>query len=171
METDVHLAHSFVEFARRKLCEEFWPRVCTCLDSLSDDQVWWRPNTNSNSIGNLLLHLNGNLRQWILVPLAGEADQRDRDAEFAERKMLATQDLRRNLDQTIRTIDQVLAKLGPDDLTKTYRVQNHFDVSALGAIFHVIEHFAMHYGQILYITKMLTGTDLGFFKYLEKQKR
>ena len=79
------LHHAFVKFSREKLKDEYWPRICRCLDSLTEEQIWWRPNETSNSVGNLLLHLNGNMRQWILAPLGGIANTRDRDAEFAER--------------------------------------------------------------------------------------
>ncbi len=171
MQTDLLLSKTVTDFARMKLVTEFWPRVCKCLDSLTEDQVWWRPNENSNSIGNLLLHVNGNLRQWILVPLGGLPDERDRDAEFAERRRLGTDELRRNLEQTLHEVDAVVGRQQSDDLVKTYTIQRYENMTALAAIFHVTEHFAMHFGQILYITKLLTGTDLGFFKHLENQKQ
>ena len=170
MDTKTNLATGFLELSRRKLRGEFWPRVVTCLQDLTDEQIWWRPNENSNSIGNLLLHLNGNLRQWIICSIGQQPDRRDRDAEFSERGGLNKDALQRNLDRTLTEIDSLLQGIQPDDLLRTYTIQKYENVTGLEAIFHVTEHFAMHYGQILYITKLLKDTDLGFFKHLEKQK-
>jgi len=75
---NVHTA--FLEFSRKKLFEHYWPRLRTCVESLSDEQVWWRPNEASNSIGNLILHLNGNVRQWLVASFRRSADTRDRPA-------------------------------------------------------------------------------------------
>src|ERR1700688_2069784 len=58
---------AFLEFSRRKLLEEYWPRLRVSVESLTDEQMWWRPNQASNSAGNLILHLNGNVRQWLLA--------------------------------------------------------------------------------------------------------
>lgn len=160
------LQRAFVEFSREKLKGEYWPRICRCLDSLTEEQIWWRPNETSNSIGNLLLHLNGNMRQWILASLGGIENTRDRDAEFAERRQLSTATLRSALDQTLKEFDRILSRLTPADLLKTYTIQRYEDTTALAAIYHVVEHFSMHCGQILYITKLLSGTDLGFYRQL-----
>ena len=170
MQTETKIATGLVELSRKKFMHEFWPRVCTCLDSLTEEQIWWRPNANSNGIGNLLLHLNGNLRQWIVASVGQQPDRRDRDAEFSERGGLKKDDLQRNLDRTLAEVDSILEGIKPEDLLKTYTIQKYENVTALEAIFHVTEHFAMHYGQILYMTKLLRDTDLGFFKHLEKKK-
>ncbi len=160
-------ARIFLEFSRRKLLEEYWPRTCTCLDSLTDEQMWWRPNEQSNSIGNLLLHLNGNLRQWIVAPLGHVANVRDRPAEFAERHHIEGGQLRENLAQTLEEISGILNRLTAGDLTETYTIQGFERTTALEAIYHAVEHFGMHHGQILYITKLLTSGDLGFYRYLD----
>jgi uncharacterized damage-inducible protein DinB len=159
------LEHAFLNFSREKL-NEYWPRICRSLDSLTQEQIWWRPNEASNSIGNLLLHLNGNIRQWILAPLGGIANTRDRDAEFAERRQLDAAALRGKLEQTLQEFDRILSGLTAADLLKTYTIQRYESVTALAAIYHVVEHFSMHYGQILYIAKLLTGSDLGFYRQL-----
>jgi uncharacterized damage-inducible protein DinB len=164
-------ARIFLEFSRRKLLEEYWPRTCTCLDSLTDEQVWWRPNEQSNSIGNLLLHLNGNVRQWIVASFGGISNVRDRSAEFAERRQIELRVLRDNLAQTLEEIDSILSRLDSADLVKTYTIQGYEAVTGLEAIYHAVEHFAMHHGQILYITKLLKGADLGFYRYLDPQTR
>jgi uncharacterized damage-inducible protein DinB len=168
VEQSQELAKTFISFSREKLIEEIWPRLCSCLDGLTDEQVWWRPNETSNSIGNLLLHLNGNVKQWILQGIAGVENIRDRTAEFSEREHIAPAELRRMLAETLSEVDAVLQKLTPEDLLRTHYIQVYADVPAMSAIYHVVEHFSMHYGQILYISKMLRGKDLGFYAYLNK---
>ncbi|MGB9147039.1 MAG: DUF664 domain-containing protein, partial [Acidobacteriaceae bacterium] len=71
----------FLEFSRNKLVTQYWPRLKACIESLTDEQVWWRPNASSNSIGNLVLHLNGNMRQWVVAAFSKLDDRRDRPAE------------------------------------------------------------------------------------------
>jgi hypothetical protein len=106
------------------------------------------------------------MRQWILTPLGGIANTRDRDAEFAERRQLDAATLRSALDQTLKEFDRILSGLTASDLLKTYTIQRYEDITALAAIYHVGEHFGMHCGQILYVTKLLNGTDLGFYRQL-----
>jgi uncharacterized damage-inducible protein DinB len=170
MNDDPNLSRTFLDFSRRKLMEEFWPRTCECLDMLTDDQVWWRPHEQCNSIGNLLLHLNGNMRQWIVAPLGGISNQRNRPAEFAERQTIPIRELRDKLDGTLREVEQVLQEIDSAALLKTYDIQHQKDVTGLEAVYHVVEHFGMHHGQILYITKQLTGNDLGFYRHLDEKK-
>ena len=134
---------------------------------LTDDQIWWRPHESGNSIGNLLLHLNGNVRQWIVVPFGGVQDARNRPAEFAEKRQIPGAQLRERLDATLREVDEILRRMEPAALLQTYDIQHQRNVTGIEAIYHVVEHFAMHHGQILYITKLVTGQDLGFYKHLD----
>lgn len=157
----------FLSFSREKLMVEMWPRLRASLDGLSDGQVWWRPNGASNSIGNLLLHLNGNVRQWILQGLGGMENLRDRDAEFGERRPSPASELLSALDRTLREVDVLLGKLTPQDLLREHNIQVYANVTGMDAIYHVVEHFAMHYGQILYISKLLRAEDLGFYAHLK----
>ena len=159
------LTRSFLDVSRHRLIKEFWPRIGTCLDSLTDEQVWWRPNESSNSIGNLLLHLNGNVTQWILSALGGMEDKRNRDAEFAEREQVPMAVLRDTVGGTLADVDRVLIGLTTADLLRVHMIQG-YEVSGMEAVYHVVEHFGMHYGQILYITKLVTGGDLGFYRHL-----
>lgn len=128
---------------------------------LSQEQVWWRPHSTSNSVGNLVLHLAGNVRQWIVCGLGGDMDRRERDKEFSERGPVRRRDLIQRLESTVREADRVLTKLSAGDLARTYRIQG-FRVSGLAAIAHVTEHFAHHAGQIIYVTKLQTSMDLRF---------
>src|SRR5512139_231044 len=110
------VAQAFLRFSRLKLEKEFWPRLRTCVESLTDEQVWWRPNEASNSIGNLLLHLNGNVRQWLLVSFQGVADTRDRPVEFAERTRLNSAELLQQLGDTVQQALGVISRLTEADL-------------------------------------------------------
>ena len=169
-DTAPQLAPLFFEISRRKLLDEFWPRLRGCAASLSDRQIWWRPNPASNSAGNLLLHLNGNVRQWLVTSFNRADDSRDRPAEFARREGIPGAELLEILGETMQQASAVLARLTPSDLLAQYEIQG-FRVSGLEAVYHVVEHFAMHYGQILYIAKTLQGADLGFYRELDKSGR
>src|SRR5262245_32079019 len=164
------LTAEFIEFSRWKLLEQYWPRLRGCVESLTDEQVWWRPNEASNSVGNLLLHLDGNVRQWILASFTGTADGRNRPAEFSQRTKIPATVLLQSLGGTVDEASAVLARLRDTDLRRTYEIQG-LRVSGLHAVYQVVEHFGRHFGQIVYITKMLRGRDLGFYKELDKTGR
>lgn len=154
----------FILRARHHLVEDFLPKIERCLERLTDDQIWWRPNEQSNSIGNLVLHLCGNARQWIVCGVGGAADARNRDAEFAQRDVVPRAELHSLLSRTLRDVDETLRGCNPNELLERRTIQGS-DVSVLEAIFHVVEHFSMHTGQTLMLTKMLTGSDLKFYKF------
>jgi len=132
--------------------------------------VWWRPNEASNSVGNLLLHLNGNVRQWLVTSFNRGEDARNRPAEFAERQTIPPATLLATLDATMQEASAVLSRLTERDLLTTFHIQG-YTVTGLYVVSHVVEHFAMHYGQILYITKLLRGEDLGFYRELNTTGR
>jgi uncharacterized damage-inducible protein DinB len=154
----------FISCAREFLVEEYLPKIERCLERLSDEQIWWRPNEESNSIGNLVLHLSGNARQWIVSGVGGAPDARVRDAEFAQRETIARGELLTLLRTTLADVDAVLAALTPETLLERRAIQNS-DVDVLEAIFHVTEHFSMHTGQIIMLTKMLTSSDMRFYGF------
>src|SRR3977135_3586999 len=153
---------SFIASARAYFAEDYLPKIERSLDLLTDEQIWWRANPQSNSIGNLLLHLSGNVRQWIVCGVGGAPDNRDRDSEFAQRDRIPSRELLAGLKQTLSEADAALARFDAGKLRDQYSIQGR-DVTALAAIFHVVEHFSMHAGQILYITKQLTAHDLHFY--------
>ena len=154
----------FIARSRHHLSEDFLPKIERCVALLSDEQIWWRPNVESNSIGNLLLHLSGNARQWIVCGLGAGSDARDRDSEFAQRETISRSDLLSGLRQTIIEVDATLAKFDMDRLVEKKTIQG-LEVTALGAILHVVEHFSMHTGQIILLTKILTSSDLRFYEF------
>ena len=160
----------FLESARTKLLEESWPRMRECVESLTEEQVWWRPNEASNSIGNLLLHLNGNVRQWLVAPFIQMEDTRDRPTEFKQREAIPASALLEQLGATLQLASGVLSRLTEKELVTLFDIQGYRQ-SGLGVVFHVVEHFGMHYGQIVYITKMLRSADLGFYRELDKTGR
>jgi len=160
----------FLECSRNQMFEQSWPRLRGCVESLTHEQVWWRPNAASNSIGNLLLHLNGNVRQWLLTSFSGTEDSRNRPAEFKAQDGAPAVVLLEQLGATLKEASQVLARLTEADLLASYEIQGT-QVTGLNAVYHVVEHFGMHYGQILYIAKNLCGKDLGFYKELDKTGR
>ncbi|HEV2835100.1 MAG TPA: DinB family protein [Pyrinomonadaceae bacterium] len=154
----------FIACAVELLLDEYQPKIERCLERLSDEQIWWRPNEESNSIGNLVLHLCGNARQWIVSGVGGNPDTRHRDAEFAQRETIARDELLNLLRSTLADVAAVLNKLDSATLLEKRTIQGS-DVDLLEAIFHVTEHFSMHTGQIILLTKLLTATDLRFYDF------
>jgi uncharacterized damage-inducible protein DinB len=155
-------ARAFIAKARELLSEDFLPKIENCLQRLSDQEVWQRANEQSNSIGNLLLHLAGNVRQWIICGIGGAVDERVRQQEFDERSVISKSELLAKLKQTLSEVDGVLAEFDTDRILEQRHIQG-FNVSVLDAIFHVVEHFSMHTGQIILLTKMLKSVDLKFY--------
>jgi uncharacterized damage-inducible protein DinB len=158
-------ASLFLEFSRKKLLEQYWPRLGACVESLTDEQIWWRPNETSNSVGNLLLHLEGNVRQWLVASFNRLQDKRVRPAEFNQRQHLPRSAVLEKLASTMQEGAEVLSRLTETDLLRQFEIQG-YSVSGLDAVYQVVEHFGMHYGQVLYITKLLRGEDLEFHKEL-----
>ena|SRR5579859_2101187 len=158
-------ASAFRAFSRDKLVGQYWPRLQACAGSLTSEQLWWRPNESSNSVGNLLLHLNGNVMQWLVAPFTGLEDTRNRPAEFNARDGADVATLLASLAATIEKASQVLDRLTEAELSAHYEIQG-YHVTGLHAVYQVVEHFGLHYGQIAYIAKMLQGRDLGFYREL-----
>jgi uncharacterized damage-inducible protein DinB len=161
-ENSADVSRAFIEKARQLIAEEYLPKIESCVQKLTDEQIWWRPNPESNSIGNLLLHLCGNARQWIVCGLGNEPDERKRQTEFDARDAAPREELLRTLRTTMAEVDRVLSSFDSSQLLAEYRIQG-FDTTALVAVFHVTEHFSMHTGQIILITKQLTAADLRFY--------
>lgn len=146
-----------------QLCE----RVETCLGKLTPEQIWMRGTENQNAVGNLVLHLNGNVRQWILSGAGGQPDARVRDEEFSARGGMDPKALGQLLRDAVDKALVVIRSLPHERLVERATIQGH-EVTLLKAIFHVVEHFSGHTSQIIFVTKMLTGEDLGFYSYLSK---
>ena len=154
----------FLTFSTGKLMQ-LMDRIEACVQQLTSEQIWMRANTNQNAVGNLLLHLNGNVRQWILHGVGGNADVRDRDAEFAAKDGDGASELVARLRATVDEAVALLHGLPIGRLMEQTKNQG-YDCTVLAAIYHVVEHFAGHTFQIIYVTKLFTGEDLGFYAHL-----
>lgn len=152
---------SLPALAEHVLSEVYLPRIVSCLRQLSDEQIWWRSNEASNSVGNLVLHLQGNVRQWIVSGLGGAPDVRQREREFAERGPMPRRKLIRHLRKAVDEACAVMRRLSSETLAGSHRIQK-FQITGNEAIFHVAEHFSHHAGQIILLTKLLRGRDLKF---------
>jgi uncharacterized damage-inducible protein DinB len=140
-------------------------RIEDCVGRLNHDQIWTRNADNVNSVGNLVLHLCGNVRQWIGYGIGDLADQRDRDGEFAARGGLNPKELAERSRKTVSDAIDIIGHFDSARLTDKVTIQN-MEVTKMEAIYQVVEHFAQHTGQIIFVTKMLTGDDMGYFKHL-----
>ncbi len=152
----------FLSYSLDKM-EQMRKQVRDCVQGLSEEQIWQRSGDNANSIGNLLLHLAGNIRQWIGHGVGGLADIRERDKEFAARGGRSTAEVLGLFEKTVEDAMGVLQKLPRERLTERTKPQNR-DVAILEAIYQVVGHLQLHVGQIIFATKQMTGKDLGFFK-------
>jgi len=157
------LSNAFIAEIKRRLFEENIPRLKKCLAKLSDDQIWFRPNNASNSLGNLVLHLQGNVRQWVVSGLGKNPDVRERQQEFDERGPVPTTKMLADMDQLMREVDQILNKITHEDLLEVRNVQGYQE-SGLSILVHITEHFSYHVGQMTYIVKMLKDEDMGYYE-------
>jgi hypothetical protein len=155
----------FLRFSVGKL-RQLTERIEVCLGKLSEQQIWARGHENENAIGNLVVHLAGNLGQWILGPLGDLELERDRDAEFAARRGTDGGQLAATLRGVVAQATQIIETMKTEELTQVYTIQN-YRVSGVDAVYHVVEHFAQHAGQIIFATKMATLQDLGFYGHLK----
>jgi uncharacterized damage-inducible protein DinB len=142
--------------AALRQCNE---RIAKCLAKLNDDQIWARGNENENAIGNLVLHLAGNVRQWLISGLGGQPDIRVRDREFLSKGGYSAEELAALLGGTVEEAVAELQQLDSRHLVRTYAIQNQ-QVSGVEAVLSVVRHFAEHTGQIIFATKNMTGADL-----------
>lgn len=154
-------ASEFLERVSERLGQHYLPQIVKCLEKLSESEIWWRPNEESNSAGNLALHLAGNVRQWIISGIGGVADVRQRELEFSERGPLPRPALIALLRGTVNEACRVLDCLPPRTLGASFSRQG-YHMTRFSAISNVVEHFALHTGQIIYIAKLKTGRDLRF---------
>ena len=155
-------------FSADKL-EQLCGRIETCVDKLTPEQIWSRHTENENAVGNVMLHLSGNVRQWILHGAGGQPDLRVRDEEFDARGGIEPAALKAKLRSTVTEAAALLRALPPERLGERHKIQK-YDVTLLEAILHVVEHFSGHAGQIIFATKLMTGDDLAFYGYLRAAK-
>lgn len=156
----------FLDFSARKL-RQLAARIADCIDKLDDEQIWWRAADEQNAAGNLVLHLTGNVRQWIVAGVGGAPDTRVREREFSTRGRVSAAELVAGLNGVVEEAAGVLERLPAARLAERVRIQS-YDLTVLEGIYHVVEHFSQHTGQIIYATKLLTGDNPAFYRHLEK---
>ena len=144
----------YLQLARGRLVVHLTEQIKQCLETLDEEQIWWRPNEGANAIGNLILHLCGSTRHFIGHLLGGSSFTRDREAEFTERQHLAKHELLRLLLETAEETDRVLTAFQPGRLLEPMEVMGKPSTPAQ-LILHVMLHYATHAGQIIYATKMM----------------
>ena len=154
----------------RRYLREYLTKIRLSVSMLDERVVWARPNEASNSIGNLMLHLAGNARQWIVSGVGGAPDVRDRQSEFDQRAPIAVTALIDRLEQTISDVDRVLSSLTAGDLHTRRTIQAN-DVTVLEAVYHVVEHFSMHTGQIILLAKADQADRVRFYDMVDGHPR
>ncbi len=153
----------FVAQSRYFLQNEYRTKLRSAVEALPAEALWWRPNEQSNSVGNLLAHLTGNVRQWIVAGVGGRASTRDRAAEFAARSGPGAAELLANLERVLDDADTVLANVTPSELATMRTIQGR-ELTVLEAIYHVVEHFSLHLGQIVFIAKLHAPGAIRFYE-------
>jgi uncharacterized damage-inducible protein DinB len=146
------------------------PRIDKCMELLRENDTWKKPNESSNSIANLILHLCGNMTQYVISSLGNKEDRRERDKEFSVTGGLTKQELQQKLHATVADVTSIIRNISEEDLLKTKSVQG-FEYTGVGIILHVTEHYSYHTGQIALITKLITNKDLGFYKGYDLNKK
>ena len=147
---------------KRRIINESIPRIIQCLDCLSEQEVWHKSNDNSNSVGILILHLCGNVRQWILAGACGNKDQRNRDSEFDPKNQITKDELKNQLQILCIDLESYLPRLDAKQLLIVKSVQC-YEETIFSMIIHAIEHFSYHTGQIVFYTKFLKDIDTAFY--------
>jgi uncharacterized damage-inducible protein DinB len=156
------LAETFISRSRYYLQSEYRTKIRAAVEALPPDALWWRANDQSNSVGNLLMHLAGNIRQWIVAGVGRQTDRRNRPGEFAARGGATASELLEVLETALDDVDAVIAGLTPEDLASRRTIQGR-EVSVLEAVYHVVEHFALHSGQIILVSKMHAPGAVRFY--------
>ena len=159
----------FLKFSADKL-EQLHGHIQDCVARLTPEQIWARNSENENAVGNLVLHLSGNVRQWIGSGVAGLPDHRQRDTEFDTRGGMAPPELAELLKTRVAEAAGIIRAVPPARLTERITPQG-YNVTVLEAIAHVVEHFSQHTGQVILLTKLLTGKDLAYYQHLRGSGR
>ncbi len=163
------LLEQFTTYSVAKL-RQYAGRIDDCLGRLTEEQIWARSGENTNAVGNLVLHLGGNVRQWIVAGVGGRADVRERDAEFTARGSGNRRELSSLLKDVVEEACVMIESVPDDRFPQPLEIQG-YGVTVFEAIYHVVEHFSHHTGQILFATKQLTGAELGYYRHLQGSAR
>lgn len=158
--SEINVGELYIAAARQNLAEGL-RKVEHCLRQLNEEQVWWRPQAGMNSVANLMLHLAGNLRQWIVSGVGGARDIRNRPEEFADRSELPKGNIVSMLRSAVREADEVMERLPLEKLGEARRIQG-FETNVVGAIFDSLAHFRGHTQEIIHMTREMLGDKYKF---------
>jgi uncharacterized damage-inducible protein DinB len=156
------IAACFLQRSRYYLVTEYPAMIRIAVEAIPASKLWWKPNDTSNSVGNLLLHLAGNVRQWIVSGVGGSPDVRKRSMEFAARGGAAPAEMLVMLDATLRDADAVLRAVTPTELLERRTIQGR-ETTVMEAVYHVVEHFAGHTAQIVLMAKLMAPGAIRFY--------
>ncbi|MEQ9375796.1 MAG: DinB family protein [Imperialibacter sp.] len=145
-------------------------KIAKCIDQLSEEEIWQRPNTSSNSMGNLILHLCGNITQYIISSLRGKEDCRVRDEEFGAKGGYTKKELQLRLESTVAQAIEVIQTISDEELLRLRPVQA-YEFSGVGNVIHAVEHYSYHTGQIAFWTKQVRNKDLGFYAEVDLNRK
>jgi uncharacterized damage-inducible protein DinB len=154
METSKTLGEVALEGLRTKITRVLPAQVRSCIEQLSEEQLWWRPNEQANSVGNLVMHISGSMRHYLSHSIGGIEYARNRQAEFDERNPVAKDQLLAIFDETIRQASEVLDSFDTSRFLQQTKEPNYF-YTLFDQVLGVSLHLATHMGQIVYVTKML----------------
>jgi uncharacterized damage-inducible protein DinB len=154
-------SQSFLEASLYRFVESH-ERIIKCLNVLSDEQILYRPNSVSNNVANIIIHLMGNITQYILSSLGGASDERDRNSEFVPRVHFDRALLVSEVDQVFNKAKEIIQSMTEEELLRKRSVQG-FYFDGIGIILHVVEHASYHIGQITYLTKMYTNKETNYY--------
>lgn len=156
------LIHQQVTESSVRYLEEGVRRIRKCADQISEEDFWRDPNENLVSIGNLTLHLSGNIRQYLIAGLGKKPFVRNRDGEFQDKPNLKKDQAIGRLAETVAEASEVLEQLKPEVLEAVHTIQG-YDLTGTDAIIHVVEHLMYHVGQITFAVKNLKNVDVGYY--------
>lgn len=154
--------NQLIDQFKHRIFDESYPRIFKCLGMLNEEQIWNSPSGNIPSVGNLIIHLCGNARQWILSALGDKEDNRDRESEFIIHRNIKKSDLLFLMENLRINLIETLDQLEEEDLQKIYVIQE-LKESGFSVIIHVIEHFSYHTGQITTLTKLQTNQNTDYY--------
>ena len=162
--SNTQTAEHFLQVSAKKLRKDFLPRLKKALAVIPEENVWSRDGENTNSVGNIILHMSGNLQQWIVSGVGGAPDGRSREKEFSASGGMTKHELYTLLVATVSDAGNVLAHVTMEELLLRRRIQS-YTVTGLEAVYHAVEHFSYHLGQVIQIAKQTSGKDLRLYPF------
>ena len=163
------LAQEFIEQSIYRI-EENTTKLFSCFEELSEEDIWRRPNESSNSIGNIILHLCGNIRQYAISSLGNKTDTRERAKEFAARGGYTKEELKTKLTETVNEAIETIKKTDENSLLRVRSVQD-YTMTGTAIIIHVTEHYSYHTGQVIFWTKLLKNKGFSFYETVDLNQK